>query len=129
MILGIGTDIVDITRITAIYERHGKRFLERCFTPAEQALIGTDMAALARRYAAKEAASKALGTGIGEDIGFHDLEILRNDRGQPVLRFSAKAERYIKDNLCSAGSACDITPHVSLSDEPPYAVAYVVVEA
>jgi holo-[acyl-carrier protein] synthase len=129
MIIGIGTDIVDITRITAIYERHGQRFLDRCFTTAEQALIGTDMAALARRYAAKEAASKALGTGIGEDIGFHDLEILRNDKGQPILRFSAAAEDYIKENLCARGSANAIAPHVSLSDEPPYAVAYVVVEA
>ncbi len=129
MILGIGTDIVDIARITAIYQRHGQRFLDRCFTPAEQALIGTDMAALARRYAAKEAASKALGTGIGENIGFHDLEILRNDKGQPILSFSAAAERYIKDHLCGAGAGESIRPHVSLSDEPPYAVAYVVVEA
>lgn len=129
MILGIGTDIVDIGRITAIYERHGQRFLDRCFTPAEQVLINENMAALARRYAAKEAVSKALGTGIGEDIGFHDLEILRNDKGQPILSFSEAAERYIKDYLCGAGAGEIIRSHVSLSDEPPYAVAYVVVEA
>jgi holo-[acyl-carrier protein] synthase len=132
MIIGIGTDIVDIRRIEKIHARHGARFLGRCFTKAEQALFKGDIAAIARRYAAKEAASKALATGIGEHIGFHDLEILRGANGQPQLHLSETAQAYIKRVFASdrgADRANDpIRAHVSLSDEPPYAVAYVVVE-
>ena len=129
MIIGIGTDIVDINRIEEICARHGQRFLDRCFTKAEQDLIGDNMAATARRYAAKEAASKALGTGIGEDIGFHDMEVLRGKNGQPILKFSDKARAYIAKTFCDGDGAKSVHPHISLSDEPPYAIAYVVVEA
>tara|TARA_R110002124_G_scaffold149220_1_gene315170 strand:+ start:334625 stop:335026 length:402 start_codon:yes stop_codon:yes gene_type:complete len=132
MIIGIGTDIVDIRRIEKIHMRHGSRFLDRCFTKAEQALFKGDVSAIARRYAAKEAASKALGTGIGAQIGFHDLEILRGGNGQPQLQLSAAAQAYVERAFASdrgAERASDpVRAHISLSDEPPYAVAYVVVE-
>lgn len=128
MILGVGTDIVDIERIKAIYERHGERFLARCFTDKERKLIGEDVAKIARRYAAKEAASKAIGTGIGEQVGFHDLEILRNDVGQPRLLLSSAVQIYLRKQFTLQEDQA-VQAHISLSDEPPYALAYVVIEA
>lgn len=127
MILGIGTDIVSISRIEDIYKRHDVRFLARCFTDAERVLIGDDSAAIARRYAAKEAAAKAFGTGIGKDISFHDLEVLKAQSGAPLLQISAHARDFLAQKHGIDGSA--IKTHISLSDDPPYAVAYVVFEA
>ena len=127
MILGIGTDIVSISRIEDIFKRHGERFLARCFTDAERALIGTDSAAIARRYAAKEAAAKACGTGIGQHITFHDIEILKAESGAPLLALSPAAQAYLAGQHGVDGAA--VKAHISLSDDPPYAVAYVVIES
>ena len=135
MIRGIGNDIVDIGRIEKMVEAHGQRFFDRCFTAAEmaRAQVKRDagnhagfVATLAKRYAAKEACSKALGTGIGEAAGLTEIEVLNDDSGRPYINLSGAA----------AATAAGLMPaehmpvvHLSLSDEPPLAQAFVILEA
>ncbi|ANK79794.1 MAG: holo-ACP synthase [Rhizobiales bacterium NRL2] len=129
MIVGIGADLCDIRRIERSIERFGKRFLDRCFTAGEQAACGdrADTAArFARRYAAKEAAAKALGTGIGEFAGLKEIEVVSRPNGKPDLILSGQAAATLA-GLCPAGAAG--FAHLSISDEAPYALAYVVLEA
>jgi holo-[acyl-carrier protein] synthase len=94
MIVGIGTDIVEIDRIRSMLERHGTHFSERCFTPAELAWADKQRDAAPRfagRWAAKEAVVKALGTGFIEGMTFHDIEVLPLHTGQPTVRLSGRA--------------------------------------
>ena len=94
MIVGLGTDIIEIARIRAMIERHGETFLERIFTPAERAYCGSKKHAAqhyAGRWAAKEAAMKALGTGFIRGIGWHDFELLPQPSGAPTLTLSGGA--------------------------------------
>ncbi len=95
MIEGLGTDIIEIERIRASIERHGPAFLNRLFTQKEQDYCNKyqDPAPhYAGRFAAKEAIAKALGTGFGEDLGWHDLEIANDERGKPVVECSEKVK-------------------------------------
>ncbi len=88
----IGVDIVEIARIRAVYERSGKAFMNKVLTAAEteQCLAKPDPAAsLAGRFAAKEAVSKALGTGIGRSLGWHSIEVLNDDSGKPTVTLHA----------------------------------------
>ena len=112
MILGIGTDIIEISRIERLMKESG--FLSRCFTDAEREYIGSSAQSSAAMYAAKEAYSKALGTGI-RGFSLTDIEILRDERGKPYL-------------LAYRGAACAGRVHVSLSHSREYAQAFVVVE-
>ena len=94
MIIGIGTDIVEIDRIRKMIERHGEHFLNRCFTPdeAEYANRHRDSAVrFAGRWAAKEAVVKVLGTGFVQGITFHDIEVVSLHTGQPTVRLSGEA--------------------------------------
>lgn len=94
MILGLGTDIVEIERIRSMIERHGDNFLRRCFTDAEIAYAAKHRDAAVRyagRWAAKEAAVKVLGTGFVKGITFHDIEVLPMDSGQPRIQLSGGA--------------------------------------
>ncbi len=103
MVLGIGTDIVEIARIRDAFQRHGERFLARIFLPEEIAYCQTfqdPCPQLAARFAAKEAVVKALGTGFGEEMGFHDIEIVRSPKGQPSIRFSEAAHRMVEGTRC-----------------------------
>lgn len=123
MIKGIGADIVDIRRIEALLSRFGGRFERKCFTDAEIKAANKlpspkRPAFLAKRFAAKEALSKALGTGIGKDFSFKDAEFL------PVEGKGAE----VSLSPLLAGKLGEVRIHVSLSDEPPYAQAFVVVE-
>lgn len=124
MIVGIGTDIVEIDRIRKLTERFGDRIGKRILTDTEwQVYIKRNHSVtyLASRFAAKEAASKALGTGIAEGIGFHSMEVLKDDAGKPLLRFLDKGlERITRMEVTHS--------HISLSDEKRYAVATVVLE-
>ncbi len=129
MIIGIGTDLCDARRIARVLERHPERFLARVFTPAERrraearpaSLHGT----LAKRFAAKEACAKALGTGI-RGIRWREMEVVNLPGGQPTLRLTGgAAERLAR--LTPAGHAARV--HVALTDELPYAHAIVVIEA
>jgi holo-[acyl-carrier protein] synthase len=125
MIYGTGVDIVDIDRFKHMLERFGDRIGKRILTQQEfdQFLRRKRSATfLATRFAAKEAASKALGCGIADGLTFHSIEVFNDDRGKPGLRFHAAAEQLlIARNIVSA--------HISLSDERRYAVAMVVLES
>lgn len=94
MILGLGTDIIEVVRIGEMIERHGERFLQRVYTEQEIRYCGRRRAAIqhyAGRWAAKEAVVKTLGTGISKGIGFRDIEICSLKSGQPYIELHGKA--------------------------------------
>lgn len=129
MIIGIGVDLCDSRRIAQSLDRFGQRFLDRCFTKAEQAACaGHAMQAekLARRYAAKEAAAKALGTGIGELAWLTEIEVISEPNGRPVLhlhdRTAETFSRLTPDGMTGV-------THISITDEGDLAQAFVVLEA
>jgi holo-[acyl-carrier protein] synthase len=118
MTLATGIDLIEIERVRAAVEQYGKRFLERVFTPGELADAGGSVASLAARFAAKEAAAKALGTGIGS-VCWKEIEILRGPAGQPFLYLhGAAAEQAASLGLTSWS--------VSLSHTHAHATAIVV---
>ncbi len=122
MIFGIGTDVVRIERIAAVYERFGAHFVERLLMPQERAVFDADRRAvrfLAMRFAAKEAIVKALGTGFGHGIWIRDVGFLANAWGRPEVLFSARG-RAVADKL-GAGEG-----HVSLTDEAGFVIAVAV---
>ncbi len=122
MIHGIGTDIVEIARIGKALERHGDRFAQRMLAASEYRVYETvpnKPAWLAKRFAAKEAGAKAMGTGFRDGISLRDLFVRTDEQGRPWLEFSGRAKELI--DLWGVGAA-----HLSLSDEREYAVAHVV---
>ncbi len=129
MILGIGTDLVNIDRIAAVLARRGDRFRNRVFTPREQALARgrrVEAPTLARRWAAKEACAKALGTGLGQGIGWREIEVLGDALGAPQLVLTGRAAQRL---AALAPSGFWGRAHLSLADDPPFALAFVVLEA
>ena len=118
MILGIGTDLTQISRIDSVLERSGERFSHRVLNADELARAPQPMTAsfLAKRWAAKEAAAKALGTGIGEQAHFHDFTIANDPSGAPRLTLSGQALKT------SNGAG---VWHLSLSDDGDFALAFV----
>lgn len=124
MIKGLGIDIVETARIGQVIERHGEQFLNRVYTPAEQA-IGKIRASAqhfyAGRWAAKEAAAKALGCGIGQECAFNEIEVGESPVGLPVMRFTGTA-------ACTAESLGAKNVRVSITHEREYAAAVVVLE-
>lgn len=129
MILGIGIDACDLERIAGVLERRGQRFIERVFTAGERAAaVGRTKPALfyAPRFAAKEACVKALGTGITDRVRWHDIEVSNAPNCRPLLTLSGGALRRLK-RLTPAGHEAVL--HLSLIDEPPVALAFVVIEA
>ena len=129
MIIGMGADLVDIRRIERLLQRPGRRFLHKGFTEAERGAAsrrGDEAAFLARRFAAKEAAAKALGSGFRDGVGWQDIEVFSDDLGAPRLVMHAGAKARL-DRITPAG--CEAVVHLSLSDEPPLALAWVIIEA
>ena len=129
MILGVGTDLANIDRIAGVLERHGDRFRNRVFTEIEQrkAERRKDVAGTyAKRWAAKEACSKALGTGLRMGISWKDMAISNLKTGQPVMTVTGWAAERLKDMTPEGHEA---TIHVSLTDDHPWAQAFVVIEA
>ncbi len=124
MIYGIGTDLVSVKRIEDALFRHGDRFLHRILSEAEVAeYAGTSQSArfLAKRFAAKEAFSKAWGTGIGASVGWHDVSVGHDAKGKPLINPSASLnEKFVQEKIVAA--------HLSLSDEGEHALAFVVLE-
>ncbi len=116
--LRTGVDLIEISRVEAVMRRYGLRFLNRVFTPQEQADSGSLAASLAARFAAKEAAAKALGCGIGV-VGWLDIEITRDPERRPVLVLHGEARRRAQELRLSEWS-------VSLSHSRDYAIALVV---
>lgn len=131
MIIGIGEDIIDIRRIEKTLERFGERFEKRCFTETERAKAerrkeaGTKPATLAKRYAAKEACAKALGTGLARGVFWKDIQVSNKPGGQPQIALTGNALKRLED-MVGDGQSAQI--HLSLTDEPPYALAHVIIE-
>jgi holo-[acyl-carrier protein] synthase len=124
MILGLGTDIVEIARIAAAYQRWGDAFLNRLLLPGEIAYCQSYRNAaphIAVRFAAKEAIAKAFGTGIGSELGWHDLEITREAGGRPFVRLHGGGL-----TLFAARGARQL--HLTLSHAQQYATATAIVE-
>lgn len=130
MILGIGADIVDIRRIERLLKRQRARFETRTFTEAEQKTArrrkAGAAAAYAKRFAAKEACAKALGCGIGAGAGLTEIEVENDARGAPVIRLSGAAKKTLA-SLTPRGMKARAL--VTLADEPPYALAWVMIVA
>jgi holo-[acyl-carrier protein] synthase len=123
-IIGIGTDIVKISRIKRVFKKHPKSFPQRLLHPNELKILVTHKTPetyIAKRFAAKEAVAKALGTGIAEGVSFQDIEISNNTHGQPVLTLHGKT-------LALAKKRGVTKQFISLSDEKKYAIAYVILE-
>jgi len=129
MILGVGTDLANIDRIAGTLERFGDRFRNRVFTPVEQrkAERRKDVAGTyAKRWAAKEACSKALGTGLRMGIAWKDMAVSNLDTGQPVMAVTGWAAERLAE-MTPDGYEAII--HVTLTDDHPWAQAFVVIEA
>lgn len=127
-IVGHGIDLVEVERIAAMLADHGDRFLERCFTPGERA-HGRDskryVEHLAARFAAKEAAMKAIGTGLDQGVTWHEVEVVSTSTGQPTLVLRGKAAE-IASTLAAGGK---VRCWVSLSHTDRHAAASVILEA
>jgi holo-[acyl-carrier protein] synthase len=129
MILGIGTDLANIERIQKALDRFGDRFRNRVFTVTEQnraERMKDPAATYAKRWAAKEACSKALGTGLRMGIAWKDMAVTNLSSGQPVMEVTGWARERL-DQMTPNGYRATI--HVSLTDDHPWAQAFVVIEA
>ena len=129
MILGIGTDLANIDRIQKTIDRFGQRFKDRVFTNIEQnkAEKRKDVAGTyAKRWAAKEACSKALGTGLAMGISWKDMSVLNLKSGQPTMELTGWAAKKMVDMTPDGHNAI---VHVTLTDDHPWAQAFVVIEA
>lgn len=118
MTLRTGVDLVEVSRLRDAIERHGERFLKRIYTPLELEQMHGNLASLAARFAAKEAVAKALGTGIG-DLSWLEVEILRGERKEPVLRLHGAAQTLADQLGITSWS-------VSISHTQDHVVAFVV---
>jgi holo-[acyl-carrier protein] synthase len=129
VILGIGTDLCDIRRIESSLERFGERFTHRVFTDGERAKCDRRAArgpSYARRFAAKEACSKALGTGMSQGVFWRDMEVVNLPSGQPTLALTGGAREHLA-RMVPPGYEARL--HLTLTDEPPLAQAFVIIEA
>jgi holo-[acyl-carrier protein] synthase len=129
MIIGFGADLCDMRRIAQALERHGERFVQRLFTEPERSRCEgrpSRAACYAKRFAAKEACAKALGTGISARVGWRDMTVRSLDTGQPTLELSGGALERLAA-LTPPGMTARL--HLTLSDEEPYAQAMVLIEA
>ncbi|MCY4007007.1 MAG: holo-ACP synthase [Rhodobacteraceae bacterium] len=129
MILGIGIDIVKIDRIQNLYHRFGGRFLQHIYSEGELELarnMHDQIGILAKRWAAKEACSKALGTGMTQGVAWRDIEVIRQRSGMPGLTLNGHSRTRLEQMLPANHSA---RLHLTMSDDRPCAVACVVIEA
>jgi len=131
MILGIGSDICDIRRIEKAIERHGARFLERVFTDVERAKAmrrteKIQAGTFAKRFAAKEAGAKALGTGFRRGVFFSNLSVVNLPGGQPTLLMTGGSAERLRA-ITPAGMVAQV--HLTMTDEYPYAYAHVIISA
>jgi holo-[acyl-carrier protein] synthase len=129
MILGIGSDLIDITRVEKVIERHGERFLSRIFTDTERARAerrANRFETYAKRFAAKEACSKALGTGIRQGVWWRDMGVVNLPGGRPTMRLTGGALKRL-EVLTPPGY--DARIDLTITDEYPLAQAYVIISA
>jgi holo-[acyl-carrier protein] synthase len=129
MIIGLGSDLCDVRRIRAVLERHGDRFLDRIFTPAERAKAeqrANRAETYAKRFAAKEACAKALGTGFRRGVFWRDMGVVNLPSGAPTMKLSGGALERLK---AITPPGCKAAISVSLTDEGPTAQAIVIITA
>lgn len=132
MLIGIGSDLIDMTRIDETLNRFGQRFIDRVFTPTEIARAerrrnaGTHVGTYAKRFAAKEACSKALGTGFNQGVFMRDIGVVNDPSGRPGLHLTGGALRRLQ--FLTPASMVPVI-HLTLTDEPPLAEAFVMIEA
>ena len=131
MILGLGSDICDISRIEAAIARHGDRFLERVFTDIERAKAmrrteKIQAATFAKRFAAKEAGAKALGTGFRKGVFFSNLGVVNLPSGQPTLQMTDGSAARLRA-ITPPGMLAQVA--LTMTDEYPYAYAQVIISA
>lgn len=132
MIVGVGSDLADIRRIAAAIERFGDRFTHRVFTEIERARCDRRAAraeGYARRWAAKEACSKALGTGLRMGVAWREMEVVNLPSGQPTMRLHGGAAARLERLRPPGAEAAELRIHVTMTDDPPYAQAFVIIEA
>jgi holo-[acyl-carrier protein] synthase len=129
VIIGIGNDIIDIRRIESTLARHGERFIARVFTETERRKAearAQRAATYAKRFAAKEACAKALGTGLSQGVFWRDMGVVNLPSGKPTMRLTGGALRRLQE-LTPAGKTAVI--HLTMTDEMPYAQTIVIIEA
>jgi holo-[acyl-carrier protein] synthase len=129
VIIGVGSDLIDIRRIDQTLQRFGDRFVGRIFTEIEQARSerkADRAASYAKRFAAKEACAKALGTGMRRGVFWKDMGVVNARSGAPTMALTGGAARRLAE-ITPAGQVARI--HVSLTDDHPYAQAFVIIEA
>jgi len=129
MIIGLGSDLCDVRRIEKVLERHGERFLDRIFTPAERAKAdrrANRAETYAKRFAAKEACAKALGTGLRRGVFWRDMGVVNLPGGRPTMRLTGGALARLQA-ITPVG--CEARIEVSLTDEGPTAQAIVIISA
>ena len=129
MIVGIGSDLIDIRRVARTLERFGDRFTERIFTETERRKSDRRdqrAASYAKRFAAKEACSKALGTGLSGDIFWRDMGVVNLPGGKPTMRLTGGAGEHLK-KMVPRGYEPHV--HLTITDDFPLAQAFVIIEA
>ena len=125
MIIGIGTDIIDIRRIEKIIQKYGNKFIKRCFSIHEITRSESQFNIInsyAKRYAAKEACAKALGSGLARGVYWKDIEVRNNNLGKPIIILHNKATKIL-NQISSKNTRIE----VSLSDEKNYAISNVII--
>ncbi|PSH63471.1 MULTISPECIES: holo-ACP synthase [Phyllobacterium] len=129
MIIGVGSDLIDIRRIEKTLERHGQRFIDRVYTPVEQTKSERRKqraASYAKRFAAKEACAKALGTGLSRGVFWRDMGVVNLPSGAPTMQLTNGAARRLSA-IIPSGYTSRI--HVTITDDFPLAQAFVIIEA
>ena len=125
MIYGIGIDIIDIRRIRRVINKYGQRFKNKCFHESEIKRSDNKLNSVesfAKRYAAKEACAKALGTGLAKGVFWKDIEIRNNKFGKPYVVLHKNAKKYLEEKISKISKI-----EVSLSDEKNYAIANIII--
>ncbi|CAN7533137.1 holo-ACP synthase [Phyllobacterium sp. LjRoot231] len=129
MIIGIGSDLIDIRRIEKTLERHGSRFIDRVYTRIEQAKSDRRKeraASYAKRFAAKEACAKALGTGLSRGVFWRDMGVVNLPSGAPTMQLTNGAAERL---AAITPSGCSTRIHLTITDDFPLAQAFVIIEA
>ncbi|HEV7434049.1 holo-ACP synthase [Rhizobium halophilum] len=129
MIIGMGSDLIDIRRIEKSLQRFGERFTQRCFTDVERAKSDrrrNRAESYAKRFAAKEACSKALGTGLAQGVFWKDMGVVNLPGGKPTMQLTGGAATILASLVPAAHEP---VVHVTITDEYPYAQAFVIIEA
>ena len=129
MIIGLGSDLVDVRRIARSIERYGERFLNRIYTPIERAKAegrANSVETYAKRFAAKEACSKALGTGFRSGVFWRDMGVINLPSGRPTMKLTGGALKRLE---AIVPPGCEARIDVSLTDEGPAAQAIVIISA